>query len=249
MWCPEGYVSLAEIASDAFGYAQGRLSSAETEEWLEEQPSGTRFKIDTGPPMDECEAFADWFMARFLEQFARDIRVACPSGSLLRLRPDFFAVETDDPFDFNDYREFPDTREGRLRAGSVRPLYIKFEGMRITDNLDQNWDASMRLIANFPLCVPESCIPIGPDELIALVTTRAALAGAELDEYRQGSEYQKLAQDMIDAWDRGELPTKAVAKARFGRGRGAAEWQALWQALAIARPLASRAGRRSAKNR
>lgn len=248
MWCPEGYVSLAEIASVAFDYAQGHLRSAEIEEWLKEQSTGTRFRIDTGPPIDECEAYADWFMARFLEQFARDIRIACPSGLLLRLRPDLFAVETDDPFDFNDYRAFPDTREGRLRAGSVRPLYVKFEGMRITDNLDENWDASMRLIANFPLCVAESCIPFGAEELVALVTSRAERAGFELDDFRQGTEYQKLAQDMIDAWDRGELPTKAAAKARFGRGRGSAEWLALWQALALARPSASKAGRRSKKN-
>lgn len=119
----------------------------------------------------------------------------------------------------------------------------------MTDNVYGAWDECLRLVANYPLCIPETSIPTSIEALIGVVTSRAEKFGEELDTYTHGDQYKKLAQEMIDAWDRGELPTKGEAKARFGRGRGIAEWQALWQALALARPLASKAGRRSGKNR
>ena len=142
MWCPEGYISLAEIADSVLVAADNRLWIKGTVPDIEPDPKPF-LNIDVGPPYDECQAYGDWLMGRFLEQFANLIRVASPTGAVLRIAPGLLTVEVDDPFDYNDYRAFPDTREGRLRAGSVRPHWISFEGMRVNDQVSSGWELAV----------------------------------------------------------------------------------------------------------
>jgi hypothetical protein len=160
------------------------------------------------------------------------------------------AVETDDPFDYNDYREFPETREGRLRAGSVRSVWIDFDGFRVTENLSGQFDQVFRPIVNFPLCISLAAIPTLADALVEKILEMAKQEAAEASAFVEGSEFKNLARQMVEAWDRGEIPTKASGRARFGRGRKIAQWNALWRELGQVRPIASKPGRKpKTKNR
>ncbi|WP_137110248.1 hypothetical protein [Rhodobacter sp. SY28-1] len=235
---------MAELLNAFYTVADERLWSGELERGTTDAPE-PRFQIDTGPPHDECKAFANWLMGRFLDQYANEIRVASPSGSVLHIAPSLLMVETDDPFDYNDYRQFPESRDGRLRAGSVRTVWIDFEGMKITENLAGTFDQVFRPIVNFPLCISLSAIPMQAEALVDKVLERASIEAEEAIAFKSGSEFKDIVLQMVEAWDRGEITNKAIGRMRFGRGRKTAEWLALWRELGIARPAASTPGRKS----
>lgn len=244
MYCPEAYLSLAEIADAFAAVAERRVITDIPNKGLE-----PKFHIDTGPSAAECEAYVHWLMWRFIEQFATKIRVATPTGAVLRISPSIFYSELDDPFDASDYSGFPETRVALLRASELRPPCIAFDGMLITDRLPDSLSEGERLVLhtleNFPLCIEEALIPTSVEDLISKIIENSKNRGAELELFKQGDNYRHLVQRLIKAWDNKEFTTKRGAYELLGRRFKTEERRAIWSAFANSRPLASKPGPRA----
>lgn len=244
MWCPEGYVSLAEIAAAVFVAADNRL-------WVNHFPaegeskSSAKFVIDLGPPLDEIEAYSDWLMARLLEKYRTEIRVASPSGAALRISPNMMNAESYDAEEAEFYRTFPGERQARLTAGSLKPSWVDFKNMTVAVDLPEGWMTALRPIAGFPLCLPEATIAPDVEALVDHLIDYARNPFGTLQAFQESDQGKQIVQRMIEAWDRGEIKTKAEAKQRYGRNRKVEEWRALWRELAQSRPEVSTPGPRT----
>lgn len=244
MWCPETYMSLAEIGGAFASAAERRIVADIPTIGVERE-----LNIDTDPSDAECEAYVNWLMWRFLELFATKIRVATPAGAVLRVSPSIFFSEIDDPFDSNDYGGFPETRKELLRASEMRPPCIVFGEMLVSDSLPRYFPENVRLalrpLANFPLCIQERELPTSVDLLIDRIVHCAKDQGVELDLSKASDNYRQRIQRVIEAWDKKEIYTKGQARELFGKAMKTEEWRAMWSELAKSRPEASKPGPRT----
>ena len=119
MFCPEGYVTLAEVHEALDQFAWEHTPSAKAKENANEL---CEFEV----PEDERVAYRNWLFCAFLEIYSQDLRIALPTGLVLRTAPwvfDFVATSGggDDWLGLGQHRTFPDSRAERL---SIRPISI-----------------------------------------------------------------------------------------------------------------------------
>lgn len=247
MFCPEGYVTLNEIYNGLWLWAQGATErSVEDAELLakfEQAGEPKKFGIDTGSAaFDECEAHAKWLMLVLLELYGTEVRIALPTGAVVRIEPWLLApkwspFDREDWQDHNLYTDFPSKREDRLEILQNDLQHIEERAFTIdcqkTD--DRYVEASLRLVHGCPFCIRDGILPSEgslPGHLKTAI--RAKLLEPDGPGLER-AEHASLVAKVIQTVETRRLP-RDIVKAILAPQMKVEEWRALWRQAAHQRP-------------
>jgi hypothetical protein len=153
MFCPEGYVTLAEVheAIDQFAWANTptvKTKAIKSEGRIEEVPERERI------------AYKNWLFCAFLEIYSQDLRIALPTGLIVRTPPwvfDFVATSggRGDWLGLGQYHTFPDNSEERLSIQPISIVLVSDEDFTV--DCSKSGDASDKKILGsmdgLPVCI------------------------------------------------------------------------------------------------
>jgi hypothetical protein len=181
-------------------------------------------------------------MLAFLEIYGDDIRVALPSGYVVKisrwaLAGRFSSFASEDWLDFNEYWYFPKQRFARLAVLKNELRYIDEESFTIDCEKAKilTVRTGMSHIHGCPLCIREGFFPTDytlVEHVEAALKARLIGEGAPSAFDAKGNPLVEKIIRLVAA--RGV--SRDQAKAMLGQNTKAEEWRALWRQAASQRP-------------
>lgn len=254
MFCPEGYITLLEVRELLRTHARKQMPELER--------AGSAY----GPnAYNEVDAYSDWLLLSFLIVHSDKIRIAIPTGSVVRVSPYsfhpepafetvFFDLDGDiesgvapDEWDAMTkiYRSFPEDRIGRLKASDYAINNVELS--TLTFRCGTHFRTATRAeeaVNGLPLCIQEDFLPATVDQLVARVEAAVGRLWTPSEVVSHEPQPVPLHKQIVDALREGTISKKAEARQQFGRGMKTEAFRALWKQVAQEVPEASKPGPR-----